>query len=198
MESYLNDDDLDSLHNDPRWKDLKREARAARKDAKKAEGDRAAARVDRLLAAGTTDGSSLYRSGTEALNAGRYDTAEKAFRASAAAGNRPGASLYNAACALARAGKKTDALDTLQKAIEQGYTDARHMEMTTTSRICAARSASASSSTSPRTLSARGSMGTWDSCRTPHGVAERDPALRERGEGPSTLGLAWFNLGYAR
>ncbi len=62
------------------------------------------------------------------LNAGRYDVSEKAFRASAAAGNRVCASYYNAACALARAGKKSEALDTLRKALEEGYDDPRHME----------------------------------------------------------------------
>jgi beta-lactamase regulating signal transducer with metallopeptidase domain/tetratricopeptide (TPR) repeat protein len=128
VESYLTDDDLDSLHADPRWKDLKRDARAARRDSKKAEGDRAAARYERLVAAGAKDGAALYRSGMDLLNAGRYDLSEKAFRASAAAGNRAGASYYNAACALARAGKKAEALDALQKALEEGYDDARHME----------------------------------------------------------------------
>lgn len=128
VESYLTDDDLDSLHSDPRWRDLKKDARAARKDAKKAEGDRAAARYDRLAAAGAKDGASLYRVGMDLLNAGRYDVAEKAFRASAAAGNRPGASYYNAGCALARAGKKAEALDVLRKALEEGYDDPRHME----------------------------------------------------------------------
>ncbi len=128
VESMLTDGDLDSLHSDPRWKDVKKDARASRRDAKKADGDRAAAHYERLAAAGGKDGAAFYRTGTDALNAGRYDVAEKAFRASAAAGNRVAASTYNAACALARAGKKTEALDTLQKAIEEGYTDSRHME----------------------------------------------------------------------
>ena len=128
VEGYLGDDDLDSLHSDPRWKDLKKDARAARRDAKKSEGDAAAARYDRLVASGGKDGSALYRTGMDLLNAGRYDAADKAFRASAAAGNRAGASFYNAACALARAGKKAEALDTLRKALEEGYDDPRHME----------------------------------------------------------------------
>ncbi|MGA7992920.1 MAG: hypothetical protein WCC53_15905 [Thermoanaerobaculia bacterium] len=73
------------------------------------------------------DGAALYRSGMELLGEGRYELAEKEFRASAAAGYRPGASYYNAACALARAGKKAEAFDTLQKALEEGYDDPRHM-----------------------------------------------------------------------
>src|SRR5262249_30582846 len=128
VEGYLHDDDLDALHSDPRWKDIKREARAARKDAKKAEGDRAAARYDRLMASGGKDGAALYRTGMELLNAGRFDVSEKAFRASAATGNRAGASLYNAACAQARAGNKAGALATLRQSLEAGYNDPRHME----------------------------------------------------------------------
>ncbi len=128
VEGYLDDDDLDSLRSDPRWKDLRKDARAARRDAKKSEGDHAAARYDRLVAAGAKDGPALYRTGMDLLNAGRYDLSEKAFRASAAAGNRVSASYYNAACALARAGKKSEALDTLRKALEEGYDDPRHME----------------------------------------------------------------------
>lgn len=125
---YLDDSDLDPLRSDPRWKDVKADMRAARRDAKTAEGDLAAARYDRLVAAGAKDGPGLYRAGMDLLNAGRFDLAEKAFRASAAAGNRPGTSYYNAACALARAGKKPEAFETLEKALEEGYDDPRHLE----------------------------------------------------------------------
>lgn len=128
VESYLDDDDLESLHADPRWKDLKKEARAARRDEKKAEGERAAKRYESLVASGGRHGAALYRAGMDLLQAGRHDLAEKAFRASAAAGHRPGASIYNAACALARAGKKAEALDALEKALAEGYDDARHIE----------------------------------------------------------------------
>ena len=128
VESYLSDDDLESLHADPRWKDVEKDARAAPRDAKKARGDRAEKRYETLVAAGGRDGPALYRVGMDLLNAGRYDAAEKAFRASAAAGNRPGASYYNAACALARAGKTPEALDALRKSLEEGYDDARNME----------------------------------------------------------------------
>ncbi len=125
---YLGDSDLDALHGDPRWKDLKEAARAARKDLRSREGEAAEKRLDALLAGGTKDGPTLYRTGVDLLNAERWDAAEKAFRASAAAGNRPGTSYYNAACALARAGKKAEALATLRQAVANGYTDARHME----------------------------------------------------------------------
>jgi beta-lactamase regulating signal transducer with metallopeptidase domain/tetratricopeptide (TPR) repeat protein len=202
VESYLTDDDLDSLRSDPRWKDLKRDARAARMDAKKAKGDRAAARVDRLVAAGGKDGAALYRSGTELLNAGRYDAAEKAFRASAAAGNRVAASTYNAACALARAGKKAEALDTLQKAIEQGYTDARHMERDDDLDSIQGEKRFADLVNLAEDLSldagVEGFMGNF----LPHTARTawrgEIPHYEKVAKAHPTLGIAWYNLGYAQ
>ena len=202
VESYLDDDDLESLHADPRWKDVRRDAHAARKDAHKAEGDRAAAHYDRLMAAGGKDGAALYRAGTEALNAGRYDVAEKAFRASAAAGNRVAASTYNAACALARAGKKSEALDALQKAIEAGYTDSRHMERDDDLEDLHGEKRFAELVALADDLSldagVEGLMGDF----LPHTrrTAWRSelPRFERVAKAHPTLGIAWFNLGYAQ
>jgi beta-lactamase regulating signal transducer with metallopeptidase domain/Tfp pilus assembly protein PilF len=202
VESYLTDDDLDSLHSDPRWKDVKRDARAARKDAKKAEGDRASARVDTLVAAGAKDGPGFYRAGRDALNAGRYDAAEKAFRASAAAGNRPGASYYNAACALARAGKKAEALDTLQKAIEQGYTDARHMERDDDLETIQDEKRFAELVNLAEDLSldagAEGLVGNFLPHTARAAWRSEIPRYEKVAKAHPTLGIAWYNLGYAQ
>jgi len=151
---------------------------------------------------GGKDGPALYKSGMDLLNAGRYDLAEKAFRASAAAGNRPGASYYNAACALARAGKKSEALDTLQKAIEEGYTDARHMERDDdlegiqgekrfTELVDLAEDLSLDAGV-------EGFMGNF----LPHTARTawrgEIPHYEKVAKAHPTLGIAWHNLGYAQ
>ncbi|MCM3877164.1 MAG: hypothetical protein NEA02_12190, partial [Thermoanaerobaculia bacterium] len=122
VERYLrNDDDLDSLRKDPRFADLKKAARSA-----KAEGNEAASalrRFERLSADASKNGARWYEAGKELLDAERLEQSEKAFRMAASLGYRVGASTYNAACALARAGKVPQALDTLDAALEAGFDD---------------------------------------------------------------------------
>ena len=167
-----------------------------------AEGDRAAARYEMLVAAGARDGAALFRTGTDALNAGRYDVAEKAFRASAAAGNRVAASTYNAACALARAGKKPGALDTLQNAIEAGYTDSRHMEgdddleslhgeKRFTELVALADDLSLDAGV-------EGFMGSFLPHTSRSAWRGEIPRYEKVVKAHPTLGIAWYNLGYAQ
>ncbi|HEY3349202.1 MAG TPA: hypothetical protein VGM13_05455 [Thermoanaerobaculia bacterium] len=165
-------------------------------------GSAAAARYESLVAAGAKDGPALYRTGIDLLNAGRYDLAEKAFRASSAAGHRVAASTYNAACALARAGKKPEALDALQKAIERGYTDARHMERDDdldgiqgekrfTELVSLAEDLSLDAGV-------EGFMGHF----LPHTARTawrgEIPRYEKVAKAHPTLGIAWYNLGYAQ
>ncbi|HQQ78466.1 MAG TPA: hypothetical protein PLB01_14020 [Thermoanaerobaculia bacterium] len=165
-------------------------------------GSAAAARYESLVAAGAKDGPALYRAGMDLLNAGRYDLAEKAFLASAAAGNRVAASTYNAACALARAGKKPEALDALQKAIEQGYTDARHMErdddlesiqdekrFTELVRLAEDLSLDAG---------VEGFMGHFLPNTARAAWRGEIPRYEKVAKAHPTLGIAWYNLGYAQ
>ncbi len=124
LESYLrSDDDLDSLRSDPRFAELKKAARAARADGKTADSARAVKRFERLTAEGSKNGARWYEAGKELLDAEKLDLSEKAFRTAASLGYRSGASTYNAACALARAGKVPQALDTLDAALEAGFDD---------------------------------------------------------------------------
>lgn len=124
VERYLRqDDDLDSLRKDPRFAELKKAARSAKAEGKTAEAARAARRFERLSADGSKNGARWYEAGKELLDADRLEQSEKAFRTAASLGYRVGASTYNAACALARAGKVPQALDTLDAALEAGFDD---------------------------------------------------------------------------
>ncbi|MEO8054590.1 MAG: tetratricopeptide repeat protein [Acidobacteriota bacterium] len=165
-------------------------------------GSAAAARYESLVAAGAKDGPALYRTGMDLLNAGRLDLAEKAFRASAAAGNRPGASHYNAACALARAGKKSEALDTLQTAIEQGYTDASHMEKDDDLESVHGEKRFTELVDLAEDLSldagAEGYMGKFLPHTARTAWRREIPRYEKAAKAHPKIGLAWFNLGYAQ
>jgi beta-lactamase regulating signal transducer with metallopeptidase domain/Flp pilus assembly protein TadD len=122
IERYLRrDDDLDSLRKDPRFAELKKAARSAK--AEGSESARALRRFERLTSEGSKRGARWYEAGKELLDADRLEQSEKAFRMAASLGHRIGASTYNAACALARAGKVAQALDTLDAALEAGFDD---------------------------------------------------------------------------
>ncbi|MBK9968286.1 MAG: tetratricopeptide repeat protein [Holophagales bacterium] len=120
---YLDDSDLDSLHSDPRWTELKKKAREAKAGRDQAKTRRAAERFDLLVARTPRDGRALYDVGRELLRTADYDRAARAFVAAAETGVREGTSLYNAACARALAGQKPEALDLLQRALDSGFDD---------------------------------------------------------------------------
>ena len=122
LSGYLkSDDDLESLHSDPRWAQIKTAARDARSNGEKAEERRVSARYDKLVARAPKDGEAWFDMGRELLRADLYDQAAKSFQASADRNYRIGTSLYNQACALSLAGKKDAALDMLQKALDAGF-----------------------------------------------------------------------------
>ena len=121
--SYLDDDDLDALHDDPRWADLKAKARAAHAGKDQARVKAAAARFDALMARSPRDGRALFQSGRELLKVADWDRAARAFVAAAEAGTREGTALYNAACARSLEGRKDDALALLRRAIDAGFDD---------------------------------------------------------------------------
>ncbi|MFI5196985.1 MAG: TPR end-of-group domain-containing protein [Thermoanaerobaculia bacterium] len=124
IESYLRkDDDLDSLRADPRFAELKKAARSAKVEGKTADSMRASKRFEKLAAEGSKNGARWYEAGNELLDAEQLERSEKAFRTAASLGYRVGASTYNAACALSRAGKKAQALEALDAALEAGFDD---------------------------------------------------------------------------
>ncbi|HKD18619.1 MAG TPA: tetratricopeptide repeat protein, partial [Thermoanaerobaculia bacterium] len=122
LSGYLkSDDDLESLHSDPRWAEIKTAARDAKSNGEKAEERRASAKYDKLVARAPKDGEPYFDMGRELLRADLYDQAAKSFQSSADRGYRVGTSLYNQACALSLGGKKDAALDMLQKALDAGF-----------------------------------------------------------------------------
>lgn len=127
VQGHLDDSDLDALHEDPRWNDLKRQAREARAGRDAAKARRAAERFDLLLGRTPRDGRALFDVGRELLRIADYDRASRAFVAAAEAGVRPGTSFYNAACANALANRKGEALDLLQRALDAGFDDPEHL-----------------------------------------------------------------------
>ena len=125
--SHLDDDDLASLHADPRWTDLKARARAARAGRDQARVKTAVARFEKLMGDPVKNGSALYDVGRELLRAAEYDRAARAFVAAAEAGRREGTSLYNAACARALANQRDEALGLLRRALDAGFDDPDHL-----------------------------------------------------------------------
>jgi len=122
LSGYLRgDDDLEDLHDDPRWAEIKKAAREERSNSEKAKARSVAARYERLAAKPSSDGESFFENGRELLRVDEYALAAKAFQQSAERGHRVGTSLYNEACALSLDGKKDAALDTLQKALDAGF-----------------------------------------------------------------------------
>lgn len=127
--SYLeDDDDLESLQKDPRLADLEKRLRSDRAGRSHGDRQRAQARLERLLERAPKDGSEFYSSGYDLLRAGEYEKAVTAFHASADRGYRVATSLYNVACALSLKGDKAAALDALEKSLEAGFDDPRHLD----------------------------------------------------------------------
>src|SRR5262249_25454726 len=100
LSGYLkSDDDLEDLHGDPRWAEIKTAAREEKSKGEKAEERRVAARYDRLVARNPQGGEGYFDMGRELLHADLYDQAAQAFQNAADRNYRVGTSLYNEACA---------------------------------------------------------------------------------------------------
>ncbi len=124
VSSYLSDDDdLDSLRSDPRYATLKVEVRSHRGNKEIEDARGARTRYARLVERAKAPKDAYFSSARDLLNAHEYALAAKAYRRSAEIGYRAGTSYYNEACALALGGDKTGALDSLQRALENGFDD---------------------------------------------------------------------------
>lgn len=129
LDSYLDDDsDLRSLRGDPRFAALRAQVLNGRTSRHEREGDRAVSRYGSLVAQRAADPHVYGEVGRELLRAGRYDEATRAFLSAAERDDNPASSIYNAACARSLQGKKSEALALLQRAVEAGFADPRHLD----------------------------------------------------------------------
>lgn len=122
---FAEDDDLNSLRADPRFKELMDDvmssgtAQAAK---------RAATRdFERLAKASAVDEGDWNSVGIDLLRSGDYEGAAKAFDNEFAVSKDEDA-VYNKACARSLAGKTDEALKLLEQSITTGSVDADHLE----------------------------------------------------------------------
>ncbi len=127
VDGHLDDSDLDALHSDPRWAELKKRALEARAGRDQAKVRQAKDRFELLVTGSPRNGRGLYDVGRELLRYADYDGAARAFIAAAEAGVREGTSLYNAACARALSNRNDEALDLLRRALDAGFDDPDHL-----------------------------------------------------------------------
>jgi tetratricopeptide (TPR) repeat protein len=124
---YLHDDDLDSLHSDPRWPQLKKEARENGDGQYAREAKAAANRYQRVVARNPKSGEAFFDVGLELLRSEQYDLSAQAYQAAIDRGYRPGTAYYNQACAYALADNKDAAFGSLRKALDNGFDSADHL-----------------------------------------------------------------------
>jgi beta-lactamase regulating signal transducer with metallopeptidase domain/Tfp pilus assembly protein PilF len=119
---YMNhDDDLDSLKADPRWAQLKKEAREADGSKYQRETKAVAARYQRIVARNPQGGEAFFDIGLELLRSDQYDLGVKAYQTAIDRGYRVGTAYYNQACGYAMAGNKDAAFAALRKALDNGF-----------------------------------------------------------------------------
>jgi len=135
------DEDLRSLHRDPRFEALVRDAEALElpgvgpgNDASSWERSRferecreALSRLEPYFASHPRSGRAVFGIGQARLGLADYEPAARAFSRAAELGFRPSASLYNLACVEARRERLDDAFRHLDQAIDAGYHEAGHM-----------------------------------------------------------------------
>lgn len=201
LSSYLrSDDDLESLHADPRWVELKKTAREAKSGEDKAEERRAATRYERLVARAPKSGEPYFDMGRELLRADRYDLAAQAFQASADKGYRVSTSLYNQACALSLDDKKDAAIDMLRKALDAGFDqpDLFEKDDDLDNVRGDARFAALEKEADELSLPGYGN-GPWNFGRHSNRAKWREAARRfaAYADAHPKSGRAWYNLGFA-
>jgi tetratricopeptide (TPR) repeat protein len=129
LEEYLDEDrDLRSLRSDPRFAALEAKVQRGHTSRRTREGERVVQRFQALRAQDDAKAHLYDDVGRELLGVGRYDEAARAFTTAATRGDHPGTSLYNAACARSLQGDKTAALALLQRAVEDGFADPKHLD----------------------------------------------------------------------
>jgi Flp pilus assembly protein TadD len=202
LAGYLrSDDDLENLHGDPRWAELKKSAVEQKSSGEKAEARGAASRYDRLVAKAPKGGEPFFDIGRELLRVDRYDLAAKAFQASADRGYRVSTSLYNQACALSLDGKKDAALDMLRRALDAGFDQPDMFEKDDDLDNVRGDPRFAALEQEAHDLSLPGyGNGPWNWGSRSNRAKWREAAKRFEAYADKhpQSGRAWYNLGYSR
>jgi beta-lactamase regulating signal transducer with metallopeptidase domain/Flp pilus assembly protein TadD len=126
------DDDLDSLHGDPRFAALLKEAKALSLDgshgwwdkesrSKRAEWREKAARYEAYANKHPQKGRAWFNLGYASLAADRPEPAAEAFRKALDLGYRKPTTMYNLACTYSRLDQVDTAFDWLFKALDAGF-----------------------------------------------------------------------------
>ncbi len=129
------DDDLDSLHGDPRWAGIKKDARdlslpdynqhwwnaGSRSDRMK--WREAAERAQKYVEKNPQSGRGWYNLGFASLAGDRPEDSIDAFQKALDLGYRKPTTMYNIACGYSRMDQKDAAFDWLNKAIDAGFDD---------------------------------------------------------------------------
>ena len=211
LDDYLEeDDDLDSLRQDPRYARLRQRVYGDRMpqkekncgdddeddddDVAEAEEEEEEEAEEEEVAEAPEidddDARGLY-------DAGRYAEAARAWL-NEAKDDDDATAYYNAACAQSLGGDVSGALDTLERAVEAGWDDAEHMDrdddldnIRNHPRYRKIRAMAAAANAPAAYVAPRRGRGSpeWD---------EESPELEETVRQHPRMGQAWFNLGLAR
>src|SRR5262245_26451758 len=193
LDQLNDDDDLDSIRSDPRFNTLV--SRARNTDPGKQRATAAKRRFDRLTAAKSKDESAWVDTGLDLLRTGEPMKAAQAFR-SAYAVDSSASQIYNEACALSVAGKTSEALATLERAILAGSGDPDHMARDQDLRAVRSLSGYARLEDLADDLSLN-QNGWTDRSRTRAWKREL-PRYEQVTRDHPQIGRAWANLGYAK
>jgi beta-lactamase regulating signal transducer with metallopeptidase domain len=127
LDKFAEDSDFDAIRADPRFAKAVHDTSG---DVATRRFTETARRYQELQAEGATEdsGKEWYNVGLDLLRLRRYDDSIHAFEQSIAARNNVGSSLYNIACAQSLRGDVRGGLVTLDKAIENGFSDDGKLE----------------------------------------------------------------------
>ena len=131
-DTFAKDDDLESLHGDPRFADLKREAKElslpgynsgfwGHRSSDRTKWRNAAKRFESYVQKHPDSGRGWYSLGFASLAGDWPEPSIEAFQKALALGYRKPVTMYNIACAYSRLDQKDAAFDWLFKALDAGF-----------------------------------------------------------------------------
>lgn len=194
------DDDLDTLHSDARWGELRAAARAEKSNAEKAEARSVTNRYERIVTKAPKSGESFFDVGRQLLHVDRYDLAAKAYQAAIERDYRVGTAYYNQACAFSLDGKKDAALEALQRALDAGFDQPDLFENDDDLDAVRSDPRFAALAQEAEDLSLPGYGNGWWGGRSRSARAHWRADVKKfsaYAEKHPKSGRAWFNLGYA-